>query len=203
MALTREDSWAEPQPKGRAPAPGELALVQTFLNSRWDLSRDRTDLFAGAEALAGWLSARDLLADDQRLTDDDLARALAVREGLRAMAFCNNGQPLDEDATEAMRRASEGASLRIRLEPGGARWLANADAGLDGAIGVLYAIVARAMAGGSWQRLKACPGRGCGWVFYDRSRNQSARWCATRICGDQERARAYYRRKKAGGEPIR
>src|SRR5215211_1975630 len=42
------------------------------------------------------------------------------------------------------------------------------------AIGGLYAITARAMVEGSWNKLKACPGRHCGWVFYDRSRNQSA-----------------------------
>jgi predicted RNA-binding Zn ribbon-like protein len=194
VALTCEKPWAEPQPRVRAPAPGELALVQTFLNSRWDLERDRAEVLASPEALAGWLSARGLLEDDQRLIGDDLARALAVREGLRTMAFANNGHPLDEGAIEAMGRASEAASLRIRLEPDGARFRPNTDGRLDGAIGVFYAIVARAMADGSWQRLKACPGRRCGWVFYDRSRNQSARWCATRICGDQERARAYYQR---------
>lgn len=87
------------------------------------------------------------------------------------------------------------ACLRIRLEPDGPRFLADTDAGLDGAIGVLYAIVAWAMADDSWRRLKACPGRRCGWVFYDQSRNQSARWCVMQICGAQEKARAYYRRK--------
>jgi predicted RNA-binding Zn ribbon-like protein len=178
------------------PRTGSWRSSKTFLNSRSDLERDRAEVLASAEALAGWLSARGLLADDRRLIGDDLARALAVREGLRTMAFANNGHPLDEGATEAMGRASEAASLRIRLEPDGARFLPNTDAGLDGAIGVFYAIVARAMTDGSWQRLKACPGRRCGWVFYDRSRNQSARWCATRICGDQERARAYYRRHR-------
>jgi len=63
------------------------------------------------------------------------------------------------------------------------------------AIGGLYAITARAMVEGSWNKLKACPGRHCGWVFYDRSRNQSARWCSVKVCGDRERSRAYYRRK--------
>ena len=62
-----------------------------------------------------------------------------------------------------MRRASAGASLLIRIEPDGARYLVDARAGLDGAIGALYGIVGRAMADGSWQRLKACPGRECGW----------------------------------------
>jgi predicted RNA-binding Zn ribbon-like protein len=188
--------WAaEPQPRGREPAPGELALVQSFLNTRWDLRRDRRETLDSGAALTAWLSARRLLADDWRLTRSDLARVLAVREGLRAITFSNNGHPLDEDATEAMRRASDAASLRIRIEPGGPRFLVNTDAGLDGAIGALYGIVARAMADGSWQRLKACPGRNCGWVFYDRSRNQSARWCSMEICGAQEKARVYYRRK--------
>jgi predicted RNA-binding Zn ribbon-like protein len=196
MALTGEDDRsAEPQPGGREPAPGELALVQSFLNTRWDLRRDNGEILVSAEALAGWLSDRRLLADDRRLTDEDVARCLAVREGLRAIAFLNSGHPPDEGAIDAMRRASEAASLQLRIEPDGPEFLVDLDAGLDGAIGAVYGIVARAMANGSWQRLKACPGRHCGWVFYDQSRNQSARWCSTRVCGAREKARAYYRRK--------
>jgi predicted RNA-binding Zn ribbon-like protein len=53
------------------------------------------------------------------------------------------------------------------------------------------------MIDGSWLRFKACPGRGCGWAFYDHSRNQSARWCSMKVCGDREKARAYYQRKTA------
>jgi hypothetical protein len=196
MALTGEDDRsAEPQPGGREPAPGELALVQSFLNTRWDLRRDHGEILVSAEALTGWLSDRRLLADDRRLTDEDVARCLAVREGLRAIAFLNSGHPPDEGAIDAMRRASEAASLQLRIEPDGPEFLVDLDTGLDGAIGAVYGIVARAMANGSWQRLKACPGRHCGWVFYDQSRNQSARWCSTRVCGAREKARAYYRRK--------
>jgi predicted RNA-binding Zn ribbon-like protein len=53
------------------------------------------------------------------------------------------------------------------------------------------------MLDGTWARLKACPGRDCGWVFYDHSRNQSARWCSMKVCGDREKARAYYQRRTA------
>jgi hypothetical protein len=198
MALAGEnDRLAEPQPGGREPAPGELALVQSFLNTRWDVGWDHGEIFVSAEALAGWLSDRGLLAEDRRLTDADLARCRAVREGLRAIAFVNSGHPPDEGAIDAMRRASRAASLQLRIKQEGAEFLVDLDAGLDGAIGAVYGIVARAMADGSWQRLKACPGRHCGWVFYDQSRNQSARWCSTRVCGAREKARAYYRRKTA------
>jgi predicted RNA-binding Zn ribbon-like protein len=172
-------------------------LVQSFLNTRWDIRGDHREILDSAEALARWLSDRDLLADDRRLTDEDVARTLAVREGLRAIAFVNSGHPADEGAIDAMRRASQAASLQLRIAPDGPEFLVDLDAGLDGAIGAVYGIVARAMADGSWQRLKACPGRYCGWVFYDQSRNQSARWCSTRVCGAREKARAYYRRKTA------
>ena len=47
-------------------------------------------------------------------------------------------------------------------------------AGADPALSVLLASAAEAMIDGSWERLKACPGRDCGWVFYDQSRNGSA-----------------------------
>ena len=189
------DQLADPQPGGRSPAPGELALVQSFLNTRWDLRADHGEAFVSGEALAAWLSARDLLSFKRQLDDDDLRRALAVREGLRAVAFSNNGHRLDESAVDAMHRASASARAGIRIEPNGPRFLLDADAGLDGAIGALYAIVAGAMIDGSWRRLKACPGRHCGWAFYDHSRNQSARWCSMSVCGDREKSRVYYRRR--------
>jgi predicted RNA-binding Zn ribbon-like protein len=47
------------------------------------------------------------------------------------------------------------------------------------------------------KRLKQCPGRSCGWVFLDDSRNQSRRWCDSRECGNRERVRAHYQRTRA------
>jgi predicted RNA-binding Zn ribbon-like protein len=70
---------------------------------------------------------------------------------------------------------------------------------VDGAIGVLLAIVAEAMLDGSWSRMKACPGRHCGWVFYDRSKNGTGRWCSMAVCGGREKARSYYRRRTVEG----
>jgi len=77
----------------------------------------------------------------------------------------------------------------------GPRFVAPAGSALDAALGALLAITASAMIEGTWPRLKACPGRDCGWAFYDRSRNQSARWCAMQVCGDREKARTYYQRR--------
>jgi predicted RNA-binding Zn ribbon-like protein len=197
FASENSSQLADPQPGGRRPAPGELALVQSFLNTRWDLRADVREMLVSGEALGAWLSARGLLSPHRDLSDDDVERALTVREGMRALASWNNGHRLDQSAIDQMHRASAGARAKIRIEPQGPRFLVDAGAGLDGAIGALYAIVSRAMIDGSWHRLKACPGRHCGWAFYDHSRNQSARWCSMNVCGDRAKSRAYYRRKTA------
>ena len=89
---------------------------------------------------------------------------------------------------------------QIYIEPDGPRFVADTTTGIEGAISALFAITARAMIDGTWRRLKACPGRHCGWAFYDHSRNQSGRWCSMKVCGDRDKARAYYERK-TGGDP--
>jgi predicted RNA-binding Zn ribbon-like protein len=192
------DVVADPQPGGRAPAPGELALAQAFMNTRWDLARGRpAEMLVSAYALHDWLRTRGLLRGPMRLTNRDLDRALAVREGLRGLAFANNGHRWAEGALDAMRQASKGAGIEIYVELDGPRFVADPTTGIEGAIAALLAITARAMIDGSWQRLKACPGRHCGWAFYDHSRNQSGRWCSMKVCGERDKARAYYQRKTA------
>jgi predicted RNA-binding Zn ribbon-like protein len=185
-----------PQPGGRQPAPGRLATVQAFVNTFYDLGAEHGgELLTSASALRDWLADRELLDRRTRLRSRDLERALTIREGLRAFAYANNGRPLDTDATDAMRRASEGVHTQVRIESDGPRFVAPAGSAADGALGALLGTVAAAMIQDEWPRLKACLGRDCGWVFYDRSRNQNARWCAMNVCGDREKARAYYLRK--------
>jgi predicted RNA-binding Zn ribbon-like protein len=195
--VTGEDAPydAGPQPGGREPAPGELALVQVFVNTHFDLASGGGEMLASPESLRAWLGERGLLEHAGRVDGRGLDRVLAIREGLRALAFANNEQELNDGAVDAMREASVGATTEIRVEPGGVQFVMAGRGDVDAAIGALLAIVARAMIEGSWRRLKACPARHCGWAFYDRSRNQSARWCAMKVCGDREKARAYYERR--------
>jgi predicted RNA-binding Zn ribbon-like protein len=165
------------------------------VNTHFDLASGGGEMLASPESLRAWLGERGLLERAGRVDGRGLDRVLAVREGLRALAFANNDQELDDGTVDAMRQASVGATTEIRVEPGGVQFVMAGAGDVDAAIGALLAIVARAMIDGSWQRLKACPGRHCGWAFYDRSRNQSARWCAMKVCGDREKARAYYERR--------
>jgi predicted RNA-binding Zn ribbon-like protein len=47
------------------------------------------------------------------------------------------------------------------------------------------------------ERIKQCPGERCGWVFLDTTRNRSRRWCEDSQCGNRDRARRYYERRRA------
>jgi predicted RNA-binding Zn ribbon-like protein len=189
------DDRAAPQPGGREPAPPHLATVQAFLNTHYDLaSPTGGEVLSSPTALTQWLAPRGLLAPRARLGAADLRRAITVREGLRAMTYANNDQPLDPRAVAAMRRAAAGAKVSIDISPDRPRFQTLPRGGLDGAFGYLLAHVAEAMIDGSWERLRACLGRDCGWVFFDRSKNRSARWCAMSVCGNREKARVYYRR---------
>ena len=37
--------------------------------------------------------------------------------------------------------------------------------------------------------------RGCGWLFYDTSRNHNRRWCSMNDCGNRAKSRSFYKRK--------
>jgi hypothetical protein len=221
----------EPQPGDRNPAPGELALVQSFINSHYDLVVEHgRDLFAAPSGLERWFAERGLLEpEDGRLDDADVGRAIAVREGLRALARAlpeslDGAVPDSHDAALAvhddflerhgsdgaqaadllapLNDAARGAPLELRFTTGGPRFVraqAAAGAPLSLALGVVLAIAARAMIEGTWARLKVCPGDHCGWAFYDHSRNQSGRWCSMAVCGGRAKARSHYRRTRTTG----
>ncbi|WP_350275994.1 CGNR zinc finger domain-containing protein [Kribbella sp. HUAS MG21] len=51
------------------------------------------------------------------------------------------------------------------------------------------------------RQLRACPvaDGGCGWLFLDRSRNHSRRWCAMEDCGTRAKIRKLGERRRATG----
>ncbi|MBK9612605.1 CGNR zinc finger domain-containing protein [Candidatus Amarobacter glycogenicus] len=64
------------------------------------------------------------------------------------------------------------------------------------ALAQFLAIAYRATVEGEFGRFKAC--QGCGWAYYDESKNGSKKWCAMGLCGTRAKMKAYRERKKAG-----
>jgi predicted RNA-binding Zn ribbon-like protein len=45
--------------------------------------------------------------------------------------------------------------------------------------------------------LRECGARDCAWLFLDASRTRRRRWCDMRICGNREKFRRFYARRRA------
>jgi predicted RNA-binding Zn ribbon-like protein len=181
------------EPGGRLPAPGNLALVQEFVNTV-DVE-DGTDELPDPERLRAWLAGRELLDAGELLGAADLQRAAEVREALRALLHANAGEALDAEAVATLNRAARNARLLLRFAGDGRAGLEPDAAGVEQALARLLAIVYGAMAEGTWWRLKACRNDACQWAFYDHSKNRSGRWCTMESCGNAMKARAYRRRR--------
>jgi len=167
----------------RAPAPGELALIERFVNTA-DLDRG-TDELATVEGLAAW--------GDGAFDETDRRRIVAFREALRALLLANHGGRPDPRAIATLDRA---APLVVAFDGDGTATLAPAGGGADALLARLTAIVARSQAEGTWPRMKACPNDRCHWAFYDRSRNRSRTWCTMSVCGNRAKARSYRARHR-------
>ncbi len=187
---------AGPQSGGRPPAPGRLGLVQAFVNTHFDLVHDHgADLLAAPAGLAGWLEERGL--GGRPVTRAVHGRALAVREGLRAVLTHHNGSDADSEAIAALSVLSGGLPAAVHVGADGRTVPVPAQSGGDGALGLVLAVAHEAQAAGTWKRLKVCPGPHCGWAFYDTSRNASGTWCSMQVCGGRVKARAYRTRSRA------
>jgi predicted RNA-binding Zn ribbon-like protein len=175
------------------PAPGDLALVQRFVNSI-DLDTQADEL-SDPDRMGFWLREAGL-ADDPAFDEDARRRLIDFREALRRLLLAHNGGGLDAETVAALDAAARDAHVHVVFGDDGAARLAPALGGAEGVLGRLLAIIARAEADGTWSRLKACSSESCRWAFYDRSRNRSRIWCTMTICGNRAKARSYRARQR-------
>jgi predicted RNA-binding Zn ribbon-like protein len=179
-----------PDPGDREPAPEPLRMVQAFVNT--------VDVENGVEELTDPESLHAILtrigALDEGappLTQVAVGRALAVREALRSLLHANVGLTPGAKELALLDRTGTAAALSVRFGGDGRSRLTAEGSTLDGALGRILAIVYSAMVAGNWSRLKACPRDVCGWIFYDRSRNSSSRWCAMSVCGNRTKTKRH------------
>ncbi|WP_231509524.1 CGNR zinc finger domain-containing protein [Streptosporangium roseum] len=191
-----------PRPDDGDTAPMPLRRIEEFVNTR---HRDGDDI-ATPQQLADWLHARALIPRGTTVSAAQRDRAASVREGLRALIAENNAEPVSSprpDGLDPAARAELAALTRdlplvldVTARP--PRLAPRDQAPADAALATLLAIVADAVAAGTWTRLKACREPSCRWAYYDHSRNRRRTWCSMELCGNRAKARASHHRKTAG-----
>lgn len=171
----------------------EAELLVEFVNT-WDVEAG-SDAIDSPERLTTWIQDRtgEYLPG---LDEDGHARALALREALRALLLANNGVEVGEEELEALRAAAERSRYRPAISAEGLLSIEPARADLGGFEARLLLALERVQSHGAWPRLKACTDERCRWAFYDTTRNGSRTWCSMDVCGNRAKTRRY--RSKRG-----
>jgi predicted RNA-binding Zn ribbon-like protein len=191
------------------PAPPE-DLCLNFANTRyWRGSEPAaTEQLTDAKALADWLAANaamprigkkggklpqlDMLFDD----------ALALRESIYRI-FLNIG----EGSTPAVRDldvfnaalADTPRRLGVSARGGTYSWLvASPPPSLGGALAPVIWSAADLLTRATERRIRRCANDKCRWVFVDRSKGGTRRWCDMNSCGNRAKAHRHYARSKSG-----
>ncbi len=195
---------------------GHLSL--DFANTlEWRGSARERDWLTGYEALVAWGLGAGALdageAEELRAYADwapgsaaeVLAEARALREAVYRVAAALAASGAAGGASGAAPEADDLADLNSRLAPllAETRLIATASAaGLVPAWGgapddlerALWPVARAAfdlLTGAAAGRLRECAGRDCHWLFLDRSKNGSRRWCAMSNCGNLAKARRH------------
>jgi predicted RNA-binding Zn ribbon-like protein len=185
------------QPGGRAPAPPPLDLVQDFVNT--EIPEWAQDDLGTPEELGAWLVRRGLTPACDVVGAGTFVQARELRAALRELALANtHGHPPRGGAHDAIQAALGRHLLTVGLAEDGAVHAGPAGTGAERGLAAIVVAVLEAERSGTWGRLKACRKEGCGWVFFDQSRNRSSNWCSMTICGNRTKT-AVYRRRRAGG----
>lgn len=172
---------------GREPGEQLLAFVNTL-----DVDHDRDALDSPA-ALALWLREQGLLARRTPASEEDLALALRLRNGLREVWSAHH------DGREAESADLDAASSELPLRMsccGPGPTLEPVDPGVRGALGRLLVAVNETVIDGDWPRLKLCGDDTCRWAYYDATKNRSKNWCGEG-CSNRAKTRSYRARRRA------
>jgi predicted RNA-binding Zn ribbon-like protein len=174
--------------------PDQVRLIRDFVNTR-EPQVDAEGLNT-PDDLRAWFTERQLVSAETELDAADLAVAVRLREGLRAVLMGHAGHDVDPAAVETLNDTL--AELPVRLVfTGDGYSLAGTSANpfAHGVAGLAEAI-RRSSEDGSWPRLKVCARDSCRWAFYDASRNQVRRWCSMAGCGNHVKMRRAYAARK-------
>lgn len=168
----------------------DLGLLLALANT----GHTATDELATSESVRDWWL--DIRPDAARGKLDlgseaDLDALRSARAVIRALTLRHNGVDVDADASGL-------GAIPLTFEVNG-----KPDLTVHGHSNLLKDIAGqvvvellRASSSSSWHRVKACPGADCAWVFLDRSRNGSRRWCQMNECGNRAKGAAFRARNR-------
>jgi hypothetical protein len=177
---------------GLVMAPGGVALVQDFLNTK--AIEDHPDLLADPKSAQAWVISAvqawsNARGDDVRplaLTKPDVTKLRALRATIAGLITEDVGGRPGIGSVPASFALSDSGDVRLEPAGSGWRWLASA----------LWGEILLSQQTGTWRRLKQCHNPDCRSTFYDRSKNNSGVWHNVKVCGNAANLRASRARRR-------
>jgi len=131
-----------------------------------------------------------------------LVRARRLREAIFSICRATAGRrPVPSSALATLNRAVAGSLANRRILVRGRTfslsWREGEHPDLDRVLWAAAAAAADLLTSPDLARVKVCPGSGCAWLFLDRSRNGTRRWCDMSVCGNRAKAQRHYARVSA------
>ena len=147
---------------------------------------------------ADWLRKR--VGERADLAADLLAQAVALREAIHDIgaALGRHAKP-PEAALASLSALHARCVAKAELAPGAlsCRWTWSVRASpVEAALGPIALAAVRLFTEGDFHRIRECGGHACGWLFYDRSKNNRRRWCEMEVCGNRAKQRRLTARRR-------
>lgn len=147
---------------------------------------------------AEWL--RRQVSERPDLAADLLAQAIELREAIHDIGAAVGKSAKPPGAALAALAALHARFMaRATLAPGAAscgwRWSLRASP-IEAALGPIALAGVKLFTEGDFDRIRECGGHACGWLFYDRSKNNRRRWCEMEVCGNRAKQRRLAARRR-------
>lgn len=193
---------------------GERLCLDYANTAGWHSSGNPSEWIVGYEELIAWGIHAGILSKERGEILLEIARkhprdakrvhqmAIEFREAIfrifRSVAEGTRPDANDLDLlNQQRRRAADFEKIKVGEDGGFGLDFVEGSAELDAMIWPVTRSAVELLLSPESSRVKECEGTGCGWLFLDTSRNRSRRWCSMEDCGNREKARRHYRKKKA------
>jgi len=205
--------WFSPNEEEFDLYEGRLCL--DFANTmEWHASDEPTETLQDYDDLVAWAERVSLLDGNQA----DQLRTLAARHRAQAQQAFNEAIELreaiyrlfsavafgNEPSAEDLALLNDWVARslgHLRIQPAadssfGLAWEGDGDS-FDRPLWPVALSAADLLTSADIDRVGECADdRGCGWLFYDRSRNRQRRWCSMETCGNRAKAHRHYERTR-------
>lgn len=175
---------------------GNLAL--DFVNTVGNRLSTPSDYFSDVVEFRRWIRLAGLLGNQipPRVTDPQLGLVRQVREELYALFHrLATGHGLSQRAlgefNSRLSRVAEKRQLSLQKESVNWVWKTSRD-DPDRVLAPILLSTANLLVSQSRSQIRQCEDENCGWLFLDRSRAGTRRWCSMQDCGNRAKVRRYY-----------